>query len=88
MNGKPFSHSPKPAKNTHIDADKYVEMYANSIADPVAFWGEHGKRIDWIKPYTTVKDVSFVPGDIRINWCKTRSNNGPQKRLHSAVVAE
>ncbi|MEH6739262.1 MAG: acetate--CoA ligase, partial [Sulfitobacter sp.] len=29
---------------------------------------EHGKRIDWIKPYTTVKDVSFVPGDIRINW--------------------
>jgi acetyl-CoA synthetase len=68
MNGKPFSHSPKPAKNTHIDADKYVEMYANSIADPVAFWGEHGKRIDWIKPYTTVKDVSFVPGDIRINW--------------------
>jgi len=68
MNGKPFSHSPKPAKNTHIDADKYVEMYANSIADPAAFWGEHGKRIDWIKPYTTVKDVSFVPRDIRINW--------------------
>tara|TARA_B110000908_G_scaffold170623_1_gene230743 strand:- start:912 stop:2861 length:1950 start_codon:yes stop_codon:yes gene_type:complete len=68
MNGKPFSHLPKPAKNTHIDADKYAEMYANSIADPAAFWGEHGKRIDWIKPYTTVKDVSFVPGDIRINW--------------------
>ena len=52
----------------HIDAAKYDEMYAQSVNDPEAFWGEHGKRIDWIKPYTKVKDVSFAPGDIRIKW--------------------
>ena len=34
----------------HINEAKYAEMYAASIADPDAFWGEHGKRIDWIKP--------------------------------------
>jgi acetyl-CoA synthetase len=36
--------------------------------DPEAFWGEHGKRIDWIKPYTKVKNVSFAPGNISIKW--------------------
>jgi acetyl-CoA synthetase len=56
------------AANAHIDAAKYKEMYAASIADPEAFWGEHGKRIDWIKPYTKVKDVSFAPGNISIKW--------------------
>ncbi|MGY3437462.1 MULTISPECIES: acetate--CoA ligase [unclassified Marinovum] len=61
----PNDHS---ARQFHVDAAKYEEMYAASIADPEAFWGEHGKRIDWIKPYTQVKDVSFAPGDIRINW--------------------
>jgi acetyl-CoA synthetase len=57
-----------PARVCHIDAAKYKEMYAASIADPEAFWGEHGKRIDWIKPYTKVKDTSFAPGNISINW--------------------
>ncbi|MCL4164983.1 UNVERIFIED_CONTAM: hypothetical protein GTU68_008183, partial [Idotea baltica] len=36
--------------------------------DSEAFWGEQGKRLDWIKPYTQVKDVSFAPGNININW--------------------
>jgi len=43
-------------------------MYAASVTDPDAFWGEHGKRIDWIKPYTKVKDTSFGPGDVHIKW--------------------
>ena len=60
--------SPIIATNAHIDARKYEEMYAVSINDPETFWGEHGKRIDWIKPYTHVKDVSFAPSDIHINW--------------------
>ncbi len=38
--------------NAHVDAARYEEMYAASIADPDAFWAEHGKRIDWIKPFT------------------------------------
>ncbi|MDB2407342.1 acetate--CoA ligase [Jannaschia sp.] len=52
----------------HIDRAKYDEMYAASIADPDAFWGEHGKRIDWIKPYTKVKSASFAPGNVDIRW--------------------
>ncbi|RYH11511.1 acetate--CoA ligase [Tropicimonas sp. IMCC6043] len=56
------------AKNAHIDEKKYEEMYAASITDPEAFWGEHGKRLDWIKPYTKVKNTSFEPGNIDIKW--------------------
>ncbi|MBV1896900.1 MAG: acetate--CoA ligase [Rhodobacteraceae bacterium] len=52
----------------HVDAAKYDTMYAASISDPETFWGEQGKRIDWIKPYTQVKDTSFEPGNISINW--------------------
>ena len=47
------------AKAAHIDAAAYQEMYEHSIANPEAFWAQQGKRIDWIKPYTKVKDTSF-----------------------------
>ena len=56
------------AANAHVDAAKYDEMYARSIKDPEGFWGEHGKRIDWIKPYSKVKDVSFSEADLQIKW--------------------
>jgi len=51
-----------------IDEDGYKAMYAQSIADPDAFWAEHGKRIDWIKPYSQISDVSYDAGDLHINW--------------------
>ena len=54
--------------NAHADRAKYDEMYAQSVNDPEGFWGEHGKRIDWIKPYTKVKFTSFAPGNIDIRW--------------------
>ncbi len=47
---------------------KYQEMYQNSIDDPEGFWGEQGKRLDWIKPYTKVKDTSFDAGDLHVKW--------------------
>jgi acetyl-CoA synthetase len=50
------------------DNARYQEMYAQSIADPEAFWAEHGKRIDWIKPYTQIKDVSFDADDLHVKW--------------------
>jgi len=50
-----------------VNSDTYEEMYANSINDPEGFWGEHGKRIDWIKPYNMVKNVSYE-GDVSIKW--------------------
>ncbi len=52
----------------HVNAQQYQDMYAASMADPEAFWGEQGKRLDWIKPYTKVKDVSFAPGNVSIKW--------------------
>ncbi|MGY6703574.1 acetate--CoA ligase [Roseinatronobacter sp.] len=54
--------------NAHIDAAKYDQMYAASIADPDAFWAEHGKRIDWIKPFTKVKNTTFEFGKVDIKW--------------------
>jgi len=54
--------------NAHVDAEKYSEMYAASVADPDAFWAEHGKRIDWIKPFTKVKNTSFEFGKVDIKW--------------------
>ncbi|MFN3232981.1 MAG: acetate--CoA ligase [Alphaproteobacteria bacterium] len=50
-----------------VDNTKYQEMYQQSVEDPDGFWGEHGKRIDWIKPYTTVKNTSY-DGDVSIRW--------------------
>ena len=56
------------SKRAWVDAAQYEEMYANSLKDPEAFWGEHGKRIQWFKPYTKVKDVSFDPHNVSIKW--------------------
>ena len=56
------------AKNAHIDKAKYEDMYGASIDDSKAFWAEHGKRIDWIKPYTKVRDVNFKTPGVSIKW--------------------
>jgi len=63
-----YPPSPETAKAAHADKAKYDAMYAASVADPEAFWGEEGKRIDWIRPYTRVKNTSFEPGNISIKW--------------------
>jgi acetyl-CoA synthetase len=47
-----------------IDNAKYLEMYEQSVKDPEGFWGEHGKRLDWIKPYTKVKNTSYDPHNV------------------------
>jgi len=56
------------SKRAYVDDAKYQEMYSRSIKDPDGFWAEHGKRVDWIKPFTKVKNASFAPGDISIKW--------------------
>jgi acetyl-CoA synthetase len=55
-------------KQAHLDAAGYAARYAASVADPEAFWGVEGKRIDWMAPYTRVKNTSFAPGNIDIRW--------------------
>ncbi|TCS64819.1 acetate--CoA ligase [Varunaivibrio sulfuroxidans] len=56
------------AAHAWVDNDAYQKMYAASIDDPESFWGEHGKRLDWITPFTKVKDVSFDAPDVSIKW--------------------
>ena len=56
------------ASNAWVDNEKYQAMYKRSVEDPNGFWGEAGKRIDWIKPYTKVKNTSFDPGNVSIKW--------------------
>ena len=51
-----------------VDEAKYQEMYQRSIDDPDGFWGEMGKRIDWIKPYSVVKNATYGKDDVSIKW--------------------
>lgn len=62
-----FPVKPEIAKTAYVDEAAYARLYEQSINDPEAFWGEQGKRIDWIKPYSKVKDVSYT-GDVHIKW--------------------
>jgi acetyl-CoA synthetase len=68
MSDKVYDVSPEWKKRALIDEAKYREMYAASVADPNKFWGEQGKRIDWIKPFTKVKNTSFDPHNVSIKW--------------------
>ena len=70
-----FQPSDALAKNAHIDADGYQALYAESIADPNAFWAKHGNRIDWIKPYSQVSDISYDAKNLHINWFADGSLN-------------
>ena len=51
-----------------IDKDEYEKLYKKSVEKPDNFWGKEGQRIDWIKPYTRVKDTSFDYPDVSIKW--------------------
>ncbi len=55
------------ARKAWVDEKNYFKMYDSSLRDPQSFWGEQGKRLHWIKPYTKVKNTSFE-GDVQIRW--------------------
>ena len=55
-------------KNSHANKAEYEKMYEESITSPEKFWEKHGKRIDWMKPYTKIKDVSYNKEDLHIRW--------------------
>ena len=54
--------------NAHASAETYATMYAASLADPDAFWAREGQRIDWIAPYTKIKNTDFTFGQVSIKW--------------------
>ena len=63
-----YKPSNKIVENAHINKLKYEEMYKESISNPIKFWGEHGKRIDWIKNYEKVRDFSYDRKNLYIKW--------------------
>ncbi len=57
-----------PSRTPHVNAQQYKSLYQESLTDPDAFWAEQGKRLDWITPFTRVKDVDFTLGQVSIKW--------------------
>ena len=55
-------------KRAYVDDAKYKEMFARSVKDPNGFWGEQAKRIDWIRPFSKVKNTSYDPSNVSIKW--------------------
>ena len=68
MSGKTYNVPAEWSGRALVDAPKYQAMYKRSVEDPNGFWGEMGKRIDWMKPYTKVKNTSYAPGNVSIKW--------------------
>ena len=67
MSDKVYPVSSNIKKNALIDRETYLQWYDESISDPDAFWSKHGRRIDWFKPFTKVKNTSFR-GRVSIKW--------------------
>ena len=56
------------ARSARVDDAGYREMYRRSIEDPEGFWAEHGRCVDWIRPYSRIRDVSYAPDDVHVRW--------------------
>jgi acetyl-CoA synthetase len=65
---KLYPVNPAVAAAARVGADDYTRLYAESTSDPEGFWGRIGKRLDWIKPPTKIKDVSYDAKDLHIRW--------------------
>ena len=63
-----YAPSSEIAENAHADAARYEELYQKSVSDPEGFWAEEGKRLDWIKPFSKVKNTSFEYDNVSIKW--------------------
>ncbi|MFT3810406.1 MAG: acetate--CoA ligase [Micropepsaceae bacterium] len=68
MSDELFPVDPAWAARAYIDEAGYRAGYAESVADPAAFWAREGHRLDWTRPYTSVKDVSYAADDLHISW--------------------
>jgi len=63
-----FKVPKKWARSAYVDKNQYEKKYKLSIKDNEGFWRKEGKRIDWIKNYTKVKDVKYSKSDVKIKW--------------------
>jgi len=63
-----FKVPKKWSNNAYVDKSQYEKKYKLSIKDNEGFWKKEGKRIDWIKPYTKIKDVKYSKTEVKIKW--------------------
>ena len=63
-----FKVPKKWSNNAYVDKRAYEKKYKLSIQDNDGFWRKEGKRINWIKPYTKIKDVKYSKTDVKIRW--------------------
>ena len=65
---KIYAIDPAISENAWVDGDRYGELYSASIENPEAFWAEQAKSLEWITPFTQVKDTSYAADDLHIRW--------------------
>jgi acetyl-CoA synthetase len=65
---KTYPVIPAAAQRTHVDQQRYQEMYQQSVEDNAGFWSDQARRINWIVPFSKVRDVSFNQDDLHIRW--------------------
>ena len=70
------------AENAHVDEAGYQAMYRRSIEQPEAFWAEQAQRIDWMRPFTQVKETSFHRDDFGIAWFADGTLNRSSSRSY------
>src|SRR5450631_1190692 len=78
MSDKTYPVAPGWKQRAFIDDAKYLELYASSVADLDGFWAREAGCIDWIKPFTRVKNTSFGPGSVSIKWFEDGTTNAAQ----------
>jgi acetyl-CoA synthetase len=97
MSEKIYPVSADWAQRAFINEAKYKDMYARSVSDPDGFWGEQGKRIDWMTPFTKVKNTSFDPHHVSIKWYEDGVTNAayncvdrhlPTRASQTAIIFE
>ncbi|HEY8380783.1 MAG TPA: acetate--CoA ligase [Microvirga sp.] len=75
MEEKIYDVSSDWTRRAYLDEAGYGAKYQASMRDPEGFWREEGKRIDWMKPYTRVKNTTFGPGTVSIRWFEDGTTN-------------
>ena len=65
---KTYPVIPAASARTHVDQQRYEDMYRMSVEDNPGFWSEQARRINWIKPFSKVRDVSWDRDDVHIRW--------------------
>jgi acetyl-CoA synthetase len=75
MSDKTYAVPEAWRNEARVNAEKYDELYRRSVADPDGFWGEQAQRIEWIAPFTRVKEVSFDTHNVAIEWFADGSTN-------------